>query len=153
MLAKALEPNPNEVCSGVPRDMGGCEPNQPTFAGVTCAEVGREFGSEVDRRGLDIIAGPQIVAGQSRASRMIVMTVLVTARANQYLRAQGLVAECGVDEFVAAAESQLSEPFKERVGAYLYDGSPRPYGEWLENLRRTVRVIDMGENEPFLPAT
>ena len=84
---------------------------------------------------------------------MIVMTVLVTARANQYLRAQGLVAECGVDEFVAAAESQLSEPFKERVGAYLYDGSPRPYGEWLENLRRTVRVIDMGENEPFLPAT
>lgn len=152
VMAGALAPDPNKVCSGVPREMGGCDLGQPTFSGGTCSEVGRQFGGEIDTRGLAIIDGPGSLGGQSRASRMLTTTLLVIARANQYLREHGLVAECGVEEFLSAAESQFSDAFKSRVGDYLYDGTSSSYSEWLGELRRNVRVIDMEEDEPFLPA-
>ena len=150
-LATALAPNPNEVCSGIPRDMGGCDQPQPTFSGETCSDVGRQFGSHVNARGLAIIEGPASLGGESQSVRLNEVVILVTSRANQYLRDNGMTTDCGVDEFVTGAETQFSEAFKARVGDYLYDGTTRPYSEWLENLRRTVRVIDMGEDEPFLP--
>lgn len=150
-FANPFGKDPNEVCGGIPREMGGCDIPQPSFSAATCSGVGEESGIELHRRGLAIIEGPALANGQSRASRMVVMTFLVIGRANQYLRDQGMVKQCGVDEFIAAAESQFSEPFKARVGDYLYDGTERPYSEWLADLKRTARVIDMGEDEPFLP--
>lgn len=151
VLAGAFAPNPNEVCSGVPRDMGGCDRGQPTFSGATCSELGRQVGSEIDTRGSAIIDGPETVSGQSRASRMAAMTFLVLARANQYLRERGLVTDCGVDEFLSATESQFSDAFKSRVGDHLYDGTSSSYSEWLGDLRRAAGVIDMEEDEPFFP--
>lgn len=40
-----------------------------------------------------------------------------------------------------------------RAGDFLYDSASRPYSEWLAEVRRTVRVIDMGEDETFVPGS
>jgi hypothetical protein len=152
VVADRLRPDPDEVCGGVTRKAGGCEAEQPSFAGTTCAAVGREFGAQVDARGLAIIGGPASQHGESRAVRMGEMLLLVTTRANQHLRDTGQVASCRVDEFVAAAETAFSDPFRAQVGDYLYDGASRPYAEWLDELRRVIVVIDMEEDVPFMPS-
>lgn len=151
VVANVLAPDPDEVCEGIPREMGGCDPDQPTYAGATCAEVGQEFGAQLDQRGLAVIDGPASRDGESRAVRLNETVILVLGRANQYLRDTGLIHSCGVDGFIAAAETRFSEPFKARVGDYLYDDTSRPYAEWLEELRRIARVVDMDEDQPFLP--
>lgn len=152
VLAGALAPDPRETCAGIPRRVGGCDVPQPSFSAATCAGVGEEFGIELHRRGLAIIDGPASANGESRSVRLTGAIVLVVGRANQNLRDRGMVKQCGVDEFIAAAELQFSEPFKSRVGDYLFDGTERPYSEWLADLKRFARVIDMGEDEPFLPS-
>jgi hypothetical protein len=151
VIATAFTPDPKEVCEGIPRHSGGCDPDQPRFSSPTCAGVGEEAGAELDRRGRAIIDGPTSVGGESRAVRLAEMVILVTGRANQYLRDNGMIKACGVDEFMAAAEMRFSEPLKARVGDYLFDDTSRPYSEWLADVRRMARVIDMGEDEPFLP--
>lgn len=145
--------DPNHVCDGIPRDLGGCEADQPRFTGTDCGAVGREFGAELDRRVLAIIDGPALVNGESQAVRVTSAIGLVSARANQHLRRNGLVDDCGVDEFLDAAETAFSDRLRADVGSYLYDDqTEHTYEEWLETVRRFVVVIDQREEETEPPA-
>lgn len=150
--------DPNAVCEGVSAEVGGCDADQPTYTALTCEGVGQEFGTELDRRVVAIINGAARVDGESQAVRaghtVFLVTARanqVTARANQHLRDRGMVKTCGGDEFMRAAEARFSPALKARAGDYLYDSTTRPYAEWLADVRRTVGVIDMAEDEPFLP--
>jgi hypothetical protein len=145
--------DPDRVCDGVPSELGGCDPDQPGFAGTDCEAVGREFGAELDRRVLAIIDGPALVNGESQAVRVTSALGLVSARANQHLRRNGLVDDCGVDEFLNAAETAFSNRLRADVGSYLYDDQVKhTYEEWLEAVRRFVVVIDQREGETEPPA-
>lgn len=142
--------DPNAVCEGVSAEVGGCDADQPTYTALTCEGVGQEFGTELDRRVVAIINGPARANGESQAVRAGQAMGLVTVRANQHLRDRGMVKACGVDEFMRAAEARFSPELKARAGDYLYDSTTRPYAEWLADVRRTVGVIDMAEDEAFL---
>lgn len=135
----------NDVCAGVSEALGGCAPGQPTFSGDTCAEVGREYGEQLDDRGLEIINGPAVAEGSSRAVRLNDLKVLAAIRANQHLRERGLIQECGVEEFVAAAEAAFSDEFRSRAGDFLSDGDPVSFEAWLEDLRSVLVILDQEE--------
>ena len=138
-----LAADPAEACNGIPRRVGGCDRDQPRFTATTCAGAGEQFGTEVDRRALAIIDGPPSPV-DSHASRIMLMTFLVAARAEQHLIASGLRGECSVDEFMAGAESRFSPDLKARVGDFLYDApaGSYTYEDWLASLRRTVAIIE-----------
>lgn len=47
---------------------------------------------------------------------------------------------------MAAAEPLFSDRLRAGVGGVLYSGNPpATYAEWLDGVRRTVRIIDDGE--------
>lgn len=141
-------PDPREVCDGVTRRTGGCDPGQPVFSATTCAGVGREFGIQLDRRLTAVLAEPQVKNGENRGVRAGRQTYLLTTRANQYLRRQGMVTDCDVDEFVTAAESQFSQRFKDGAGSILSDTGTVSYEEYLDALRDILKVIDQDEHLP-----
>jgi hypothetical protein len=141
--------NQREVCRGVQRESGGCDPNQPAFVGETCTEVGREYGKQLDDRMVEVINGPAISQGKARSSRALDVTVLVTARANEYLRNSGMVAACDADEFLSAAEPVFSMTLKENAGALLSEFEEHDYEDWFADLREAVLVIDTEEDQPF----
>ena len=138
-----------EVCDGVSRGTGGCDPDQPEFTADTCAGVAREFGIQLEERSLPIMDGPAVVNGEGRAVRLLHLNGLMTARVDRYLRRAGLVDDCGTDEFLIAAEAEFSDDFKRRAGEYLYDGQSRPYTEWRAELRQFLSVIDQDEDVPI----
>ncbi len=135
--------DPNEACNSVPRRAGGCEPDQPRFTATTCDGVGQEYGDEIARRADAIIDGPESSL-ESKPSRVLAMTFLVTTRADQHLRGIGLGAQCDVDEFLSAAGTRFTPTFRARIGDYLYDDPDRSYTyeDWLANLRRTATMIE-----------
>jgi len=145
--ALTAKPEP-QVCDGVDRLFGGCDPDQPVFVCTTCTEVGDEFGQQLNERVVRIIRDPAVVDGERRSVRNSSVEFLLTARANQHLRAIGIVAECGVDEFLAAAEMRFTEELRTQVGPALSEPQPLSYADWLADLRRTLRAIDMEENAP-----
>lgn len=61
------------------------------------------------------------------------------------LRQIGIIKKCGVDEFVAAAQSEFSNDFQALAGTYLNDGAPATFADWLAEWRSVVRIIDMEE--------
>lgn len=155
VIADPFRPDPNEVCDGVTREAWGCDPDQPSFSATTCAGVGEEFGSQLDRRALAIIRGPAGERGETRATRMASTKGLLSVRVNQYLRRNGMAVDCDLDEFLPAAESRFSQELRDRAGEVLFDGDVvYTYEDWLEDLVRFVRVIDLDEHEPVdLPAS
>lgn len=69
-----------------------------------------------------------------------------SVRANNHLREIGLHATCDVPEFLEAAEAEFSPELKRSVGEVLYDGAPpASYEDWLDDLTRTIAVIDAEE--------
>jgi hypothetical protein len=141
----------SDICRGVPAELGGCDPDQPRYSGTTCAEIGREFGTQLNDRSLVIIAGEALVGGESRATRLLETRLLVAIRANERIRDLGIVKSCGVDEFMAAAEPEFSDALRSTAPAHLYDGVASSYPEWIAAVRDTVRIIDRDEDLPFEP--
>lgn len=134
------------ICDGVDAEMGGCDQQQPEFAAADCAGVGREFGVYLDDRTRQIIEGPEAVGGEARSVRLRQAMVLLSARANDYLRERRLHATCDVPEFLSAAEAEFSPQLREGVGDALYDGAPlATYDEWKSELTLTLGVIDAEE--------
>jgi len=63
------------------------------------------------------------------------------------LQELGLVESCDIPAFMAAAEPTFTAELRAKVGAGLYDGDPMAsYEEWLEDVKRTLRVIDAEES-------
>ena len=136
------------ICDGVDGQMGGCDEEQPEFTATDCAGVGREFGALLDERTLAILEGPEAVSGEARSVRLRQAMVLVSARANDHLREQGIHADCDVPEFLEAAESQFSAAVRDGVGIALYDGAPpATYEEWRSELTLMLGIIDAEETD------
>lgn len=133
-------------CDGIDAQLGGCDANLPVFVGTTCEAVGSETGRELNDRLLAVYHGPEEANDASRAVRAHQVMTVTTSLANAHLRSIGIIAECGLDEFVAAGESQFSPEFKELAGVYLNDGPPATFEDWLAEWRSVARMIDMEEN-------
>ena len=143
-LSRAGSPT-SSSCDGIDAQLGGCDANRPTFAGADCQAVGRETGRQLNDRLLAIYRGPEAVGNESRAVRASHVMTVTTSLANAYLRQIGIIKKCGVDEFMAAAQTEFSSDFKTLAGTYLNDGPPVTFDEWLAEWRSVVRIIDMEE--------
>ena len=93
---------------GIDASLGGCAPDRPAFTASTCTEVGLEYGTQLNGRLLQIYRGPEVMTEESRAVRASHVMTLTTSLANLHLRRIGIVAACGVDEFLAGAEKDFS---------------------------------------------
>lgn len=71
--------------------------------------------------------------------------------ANKHFRDTGLAADCDAEEFMAAADSEFSPDFKERIGKLAFSEAVT-YDAWMEDLGRFLVVIDRDETEPYDPA-
>jgi len=131
-------------CDGISDIVGGCDPDRPTFSGQTCDEIAREFGRQVDERVLAIANGPDDPE-ESKAVRVTHVKTLSASLVNRYLREQGLVSECGADEFLVTAEEEFSEELRLVAGNYLHDGPPATYEQWRDELRAFLQIIDQDE--------
>lgn len=134
------------VCAGVDAQKWGCDDEQPNFTARDCPAVGREFGIMVDERTVEIIQGPEAVAGEARSVRLRQAIVLVSARANDHLKELGIHASCDVPAFLEAAEAEFSPSLRDGVRDALYDGAPAAtYDEWRSELTLMLGIIDADE--------
>jgi hypothetical protein len=134
--------SPSDCVEGISPDIGGCDPNRPTFAAQTCAELGREVGRALDERLVGIIEGAAVVDEESQAVRATQLMALTADLANRHARASGIVADCSADELLAAAEPEFSSVLRERAGDYLYDGTSVTYQDWRAELLRFLSLVD-----------
>jgi hypothetical protein len=114
--------------------------------------VAREAGRFLNDRLLKIYRGPAAAGGESRAVRGGHTMSLIVSLANLHLRQRGIIAECGVGEFMAASQGELSDELRQIAGTYLYDGDPVPFGQWLTELRNLLSIIDMEEGASATPS-
>ena len=64
------------------------------------------------------------------------------ARANQYLRTEGMIDGCrDPTAFVAAAEPAFSERLREKAGDYLFEGASVTYQVWRDELVRMLGIL------------
>lgn len=93
-----------------------------------------------------ILDGPDAVENQSRSVLFKQALVITTIDIQTRLTEHGLLETCDLPEFMAAAEPLFSDRLRAGAGGALYSGSPpATYSEWLDDVRRTVRMIDDGE--------
>jgi hypothetical protein len=131
------------LCDGVSATLGGCDADQPSFAGTSCAEVGAEWGTIVDARLLDVIHGPETVGDEARSVRLHQAMGLSFVRAAQHMDAAGFLATCRSAEFLGAAEPRFSPELRSSVGGAMYDGLPVvSYTEFLTDALRVVGTLD-----------
>ena len=135
-------PTPH-ACDGVAAEMGGCDADQPTFTGTTCAEVGEEWGAIVDTRVLAVIDGPAAANGMARSVLLRNAMVLAFVRAADHMGKLGILATCGSAEFLGAAEPRFSPELRSSVGGAMYDGEPVvTYTEFLTDALNVVKTLD-----------
>jgi hypothetical protein len=132
-------------CDGIDAQLGGCDPDRPTFVGQTCEAVGRETGKHLNDRLLVIYRGSATAGNESRAVRANHVMTVTTTLANAHLRSIGIIKECGVDEFMAAANDEFTAEFKRLAGVYLNDGPAMTFDDWLAEWKSVVQIIDMEE--------
>jgi hypothetical protein len=138
--AEATQP---PTCDGISADMGGCDEDQPVYAGTTCEDLAKEWGNKVDRRLTAIIDGPAVVDGKAKSAQHSDVLVLTSTRLAMYMDRLGLLERCDVPEFLPIAETQFSDKLREGAGSIIYDGDPVvSYDEWLAGVTRVIIVID-----------
>lgn len=141
----ALRP---DFCDGLPREMGACSRSRPQFSGTTCAEVGSEWGRQLDERVMPLIERP--FSGVS--SKLLDAEILTIQLANQHMRDNGITPHCSVAVFFSAGEAQLSEALKSEVGDLVYEGNPVvSYLEWQERSIDMVELILSIPDAPYNP--
>ena len=139
----SAERTQSSICDGISAKAGGCDEDQPTYSGTTCAELAREWGDEVDRRLSAVIDGPTVVDGEAKSARQTSVLVLASTRLSTYMDGAGLLDSCDLPEFLPLAEEQFSDKLREGVGSIIYDGEPVvSYEEWLAGAERFISVID-----------
>ena len=148
----AGEPTPSS-CDGIAAELGGCDPDRPTFSGETCSAVGDELGRQLSERAIRIFDGPQSVDGNDRTAQLTHVMVRHILLANKHLRDTGQAVECDVPEFTEAAVAAFSPEFKERVGANAFHDQTVSFEEWLEDFKRFLIIIDEDEEAPYAPAS
>ena len=93
-----------------------------------------------------VLDGPAAVAEKARSVRLREAVNITTVDMMLRLASFGLQADCDLPEFMAAAEPLFSAELRAGVGGALWDGDPAAtYEEWLDDVRRVVRMIDDGE--------
>ncbi len=146
-------PPSDDVCGGVPADMGGCDPDQPTYAAVDCDGLAAEFGQEIDGRLRAIIEGPESVDGNGRSVRALNAVILSVTRLNEYLRDEGLIDDCSAPPLLAAAEQEFSQSLREHAGSLMTEteitGEVHGYDDWYALVLDHLGVIDEDEDLPF----
>ena len=145
-----IAPNPDEICDGVQRTLGGCDEDQPTYAGTTCEDVGREFGEQLNSRIMEALEGDDVVDGLAKSARVTNAEYLLVIRANQHLRRSGIVDECDASSFLSAAEPEFSDELKSEIGPALseFQDHEVTYDEWRAGLLDKLSVVDEDEGEP-----
>lgn len=132
------------MCDGIDAEIGGCDPDRPSYVGTGCDAVAIEAGRQLDRRLAAIYAGPDNVNELSKSVRSLNATTLVLGLANQHLRANGDVIRCPAESFVATMTTEFSEDVKRQAGTYIYDGQPVvSYDEFLADLRQIASVVEV----------
>lgn len=131
------------VCDGISEDMGGCTAERHDFTSSTCADLAREWATVFDEAIVGILNGRDAGGDQAPSSLIRQALVITTVDMNSRMRELGLRADCDLPEFMAAAEPLFSAELRAGVGSALYDDKPpATYEEWLDDVRRVVRVID-----------
>ena len=140
----------NEFCDGVQSTLGGCDENQPTFAGEECDEIAGEFGEQLNERIVAILDGEEVIDGQGKSSRVSGAQFLLSVRVNQYLRRSDLVRECSAEPFLTVAEAEFSVQLKTELGPTMsaFQDHQYTYDEWRADLLQTLSIIDTDEDEP-----
>jgi hypothetical protein len=138
----SLSARPTEsFCSGVTTDIGGCDP-VPSFVATTCETLAGEFGTAIDRAMLDILNGPDSVAGDGRSVRIQHRGILITTALTDRMIGLGILRRCTMPVFLDHAATAFSADMKARIGAVLYDGSPpATYEEFIDRLGRIMSGI------------
>lgn len=129
-------------CDGLPREMGACSPDRPSYAGTTCLDVALEWGAHMDERVLEVINGPEARRGQARSSLLVDAEILVTQLANFHMRPTRMTAECSQGEFLEVGEAEFSAELKDKVGSVMWDGNPTVhYQDWRTRLETYLPLI------------
>ena len=136
------------TCDGISSELGGCDADRPAFSGETCEEIGREFGTQLDAKSLEIYNGPEDPE-ESKSVRAWHVTVTAISLANKRLRDLDIVGECDAGDFMAAAEPAFSEELVDKAGTYLFDNEPHTYAEWRAEVMKYLQVIDQVEDLPY----
>jgi hypothetical protein len=128
-------------CNGVSAEVGGCGPT-PSFAATTCDTLAAEFGSEIDRAMLEILNGPESVAGEARSIRIQHRGIVITTALTDRMIAIGILQKCTMPAFLDQAATAFSADMKARIGAVVNDGSPpATYEEFIDRLGRIMSGI------------
>lgn len=134
------------VCDGVSSELGGCKSARHTFVSSTCEDLAREWAGVLDTALVAILDGPDAVANQGRSVLIRQALVITTIDMQTRLTEIGLKETCDSPEFMAAAEPRFSDRLRAGAGGALYEGNPpATYSEWLDDVRKVVRMIDDGE--------
>ena len=140
MAPSSGEPTPS-LCDGISTEVGGCGPT-PSFAATTCDTLAEEFGSEIDRAMLEILNGPENVAGEARSIRILHRGIVITAALTDRMIALGIIERCTMPAFLDQAATAFSADMKAGIGAVLNDGSPpATYADFLDRLGRIMSGI------------
>lgn len=136
----ALTADRREVCDGIGRTWGGCDPDQPFFAASDCRALGQEVGRQIDERVAAVLRdGPD--PDESVAVRVFQAQGLVVGRANQFARREGL--ECSPAQILEEVENTVSDDFKAVIGTVLYDdGKEHTYDEWRIDMQMMLAVFE-----------
>ena len=145
--ATGSAPPSQQVCNDISADMGGCTIPRHTYTSSSCADLAREWAGALGPALLTVLDGPPSAGGNGRSVRLHQELVIATADLNIRLRALNLQAQCDVPEFLATAEPLFPSRLRTGVGEALYDGNPvSTYDDWLDDVRRTLGVIDDDES-------
>jgi len=131
------------VCDGVSSELGGCTADRHTFTGSTCEELAHEWALVLDPAVRAVIDGPATVAGEGRGPRLKQAVVITTIDMHARMQDLDIESECSAPAFLDVAEPDFSPALRSAVGGAMYDGDPpATYLEWLDDVRRTLRLID-----------
>ena len=114
-----------------------------TYTGSTCADVGSQFGQQLNDQVLVIIEANRATPGN--ASDPISTAVIRLAQgANDRLRALDITDDCDVPEFLSAADQAMGDELRSTVG----DFATTPvvtWDVWHDYVRDQLTIIDPEE--------
>jgi hypothetical protein len=126
--------------------MGGCDPDQPHFAGTTCATVADEFGQEMARRLRAITEGPKILNSEGKSARMYTAQSLVSVRARQHLVAVGLGSSCQLRDFTDAVTRAVGPDLQTAVADAWWGLNAGDFQGWLDQFSPMVWKVVLGNS-------
>lgn len=141
-----------DFCDGLPREIGACSSDRPSYEGATCDQVAAEWGEHLDERAAEVLAQAAGSDHKGASSSLYDVEILVTQLANKHMRDLSITGDCEADRFMTIGEQQFSELVVENVGNVIYDGDPKVlYEEWRERVVANVELILSQPDVPYAP--